>query len=152
MHVFKRVVIPLDGSELAERTLPYVANLVKTGCAEGVTIVSVIEAFDSPYVGVEPAFAGDGYPELGKRALAGAREYLDATQMRLASQGLTVDTRVLKGVPAIAIVDFAKSNGADLIVIGTHGRTGLGQLMLGSVANKVVHSAPCPVLLVRPES
>lgn len=150
--MFKRVVVPLDGSELAERTLPYVVNLVKTGCAEGVVIVNVVEPFDSPYVGVEPAFAGDAYPELGERALANSKEYIEGIRVRLASQGLTVDTRVLEGIPAAAIVDFAKSSGSDLIAIGTHGRTGLGQLMLGSVANKVVHSAPCPVLLIRPES
>jgi nucleotide-binding universal stress UspA family protein len=64
-------------------------------------------------------------------------------------QGLAAEPLVLRGVPYAAIAEAARSVGADLVVLGTHGRTGVQRLLLGSVAAKVISTAPCPVLTVR---
>jgi nucleotide-binding universal stress UspA family protein len=64
--------------------------------------------------------------------------------------GLPVDTVLLAGAPADALVDFLRDRGFDLVVVATHGRRGVRRLVLGSVAEHVVRSAPCPVLVYRP--
>jgi nucleotide-binding universal stress UspA family protein len=69
---------------------------------------------------------------------------------RVTAAGLVGDMVVVHGVPFQAILETASSQQVDLIVMGTHGRTGLRYVLLGSVAEKVVHLAPCPVLVVRP--
>jgi universal stress protein A len=70
----------------------------------------------------------------------------------LATHGFIVDTAVITGPPARAIVEHASAGHFDLIVMGTHGRTGLSHALLGSVAERVVQKAPCPVLTVREAS
>ena len=74
---------------------------------------------------------------------------LAAATPELARRGLAVDTRVTRGDPRFAVVDEAKAWGADLVVVGSHGRTGLSRLFLGSVASHVVAHAPCSVLVVK---
>jgi len=68
---------------------------------------------------------------------------------RLARQGVRAHTVMLRGTPALRIIEEAKKRRADLIIMGTHGRTGLEHLLLGSVAERVVRLSPCPVLTVR---
>jgi nucleotide-binding universal stress UspA family protein len=68
---------------------------------------------------------------------------------KYAGSGVTIETRVLEGSPSSALLDVAKNTGADLIVMGSHGRTGLKKLWLGSVAESVVQEATVPVLIVR---
>ncbi len=81
--------------------------------------------------------------EAATRALAEWRDRADAG-------GVEVDVRVAPGMPSETIVAVAQEIAADLIVMGTHGRTGLGHVMLGSVAERTLRAAPCPVLTVRP--
>ena len=68
---------------------------------------------------------------------------------RARKSGIRVEAKLLEGVPAEQIVCMARRRDSDLIVIGTHGRTGLGRLLMGSVADRVLRFAPCPVLTVR---
>jgi nucleotide-binding universal stress UspA family protein len=68
---------------------------------------------------------------------------------RVQQAGLQGDSVIVEGVPFQAIIDTARDSGADLIVMGTHGRTGLTHVLMGSVAEKVVRLAPCPVLVTR---
>ena len=82
------------------------------------------------------------YQEEGEAALAEARRLLDAA-------GVPYSTRVLVGPVAETLVEHAAAQGCDLIVVGSHGRSELGNLLLGSVATKVLHLAPVPVLVVR---
>jgi nucleotide-binding universal stress UspA family protein len=81
-----------------------------------------------------------------------ATTYLADLKGKLETEGVKVQTEVLEGVPREAITDYAKGNDVDLIVIGTHGYTGMKKLMFGSVALRVLHDAHSPVLLIRPES
>jgi nucleotide-binding universal stress UspA family protein len=99
--------------------------------------------------------AGEGYipPNVYEDLEASARKYaekkLAALQAKARQAGLRVTTLLLEGVVHEQIVRAAKSKKADLIVIGTHGRTGLAKFFLGSVASRVVTAAPCPVMTVR---
>jgi nucleotide-binding universal stress UspA family protein len=81
--------------------------------------------------------------------LAAAREALDRAIHRLNRPGLTVQPEVGEGVPAEEIIRVARERDVDLIVMGTHGHTGLAHVLLGSICDKVVRRAPCPVLTVR---
>ena len=78
-----------------------------------------------------------------------ARSMLGPVADRLTADGWSVDMAIRQGYPAAVIEREADQFGADLIAVGTHGRTGLGNLMLGSIAERVLHHAPCPVLSVR---
>jgi len=99
--------------------------------------------------------AGEGYipPNVYEDLEASARKYaekkLAALQAKARQAGLRATTLLLEGVVHEQIVRAAKSKKADLIVIGTHGRTGLAKFFLGSVASRVVTAAPCPVMTVR---
>ena len=81
-----------------------------------------------------------------------SRKYLEKIQSELSSEGIKVKTESLEGTPAQTIVDYAEANDVDLIVIATHGYSGLKKLMFGSVALRVLHDSHVPVLLIRPES
>jgi len=83
---------------------------------------------------------------------AGARQTMEACLQRVQQAGLPGQSRLVQGVPWQAIVDTAKDMQADLIVMSTHGRTGFQHLVLGSVAERVVRLAPCPVLVMRPSA
>lgn len=140
--VYERILVALDGSERAERVLPYVAPLAdKFGAS-----VTLLRATTS----VGMVVAGDIDPTpLLEAERQEATAYLAALAARLAEVGLTVSTASPEGPAADALVEHARRTGADLIALTTHGRGGLGRLLFGSVADAVLRHAPCPVLLVR---
>ena len=138
--MFKTIVWANDGSESAEKALPLVKALAKEGGAT-VTIVHVVERVEGigavgiPHRADEPEVQA----QLQKLAAALTEEGINAT---LEIRG-DVGTR-----PAHAVVEVARSRGADLIVAGTRGRTAIGGLLVGSVTSRLLHIAPCPVLVV----
>jgi nucleotide-binding universal stress UspA family protein len=87
--------------------------------------------------------------ELLEGLIAHAERQLAVLKQSASALGLAINTAVVSGRPAHAIVEHAKDGGFDLIVMGTHGRTGLSHAMMGSVAERVVRRAPCPVLTVQ---
>jgi len=103
----------------------------------------------SPFIaGEQPA----SWLELEARARRDARRRLDAAVAAAERAGVAVEGKLVEGAPAEAIVRAARRGRADLIVIGTHGRSGLGRLFMGSVAARVLQLAACPVLTVRGRS
>lgn len=145
----RRIMVPLDGSELAERALPPASALARRASAEVALIQSIYWArmavADYPY-GYGAAI---GDAELLEEAEAGARDYLAGISQRLTREGLTVVTEVRLDPAADAILAGAAEQHADLIVMSTHGRGGLGRWVLGSVADRVLRGATIPILLVR---
>jgi nucleotide-binding universal stress UspA family protein len=83
------------------------------------------------------------------RLIADAKEQLAAVAVKLKGRGLRADVIVRVGHPVRDVVDAARRQAADLVIMGTHGRTGLQHMLLGSVAEGVLRQAPCPVLVVR---
>ncbi|HTE53747.1 MAG TPA: universal stress protein [Kofleriaceae bacterium] len=146
MMNIRKILLPTDfsapskeaqiwGTELARR---YDASLTLFHVYQPVSY-----ALPEGYVLPSASLLADLEVKLGK-SLDEAKAELDATP------GLRVDTSLVQGVPFAEIVRFAREGAYDLIVIGTHGRTGLRHALLGSVAEKVVRKASCPVLTVRP--
>jgi nucleotide-binding universal stress UspA family protein len=151
--MYKKVLVPLDGSDLAECTLSHVKNLSKDGSVGEVTLLNVVKV-DIPWAEMRsenPQVVN--LDEIRKPLFAESKKYLANLESRLASEGVKVKTESIEGHrPAFTITDYAQEKGMDLIIIGTHGFTGLKKLMMGSVASAVLHQSHVPVLLIRPES
>ncbi len=150
--MYKKVLVPLDGSELAECALPHVINMVKDGSVGEVTVLNVYKVDLAP-VGAKGYSQGINVNQIRKSMFTASSDYLADVKSRLGSEGIQVETVSREGArPAETIADYAKENGIDMIVIATHGYTGLKKLMLGSVALGVLQESHVPVLLIRPDS
>jgi nucleotide-binding universal stress UspA family protein len=152
--MYKSALVPLDGSALAECTLSHVKNLFKDGSVGEVTLLNVVKV-DLPWA----VMGSDQYPKgidinaIREPLFVASRRYLANMESRLVSEGIKVKTESLEGNrPADTITEYARKECMDIIIIGTHGHTGLKKLMMGSVAFGVLHQSHIPVLLIRPES
>ena len=137
--MFKKILVPLDGSKLAEGILPQVEQLAKIHGSE-VTLLRV--ALEHIFEGTDPI-------EHQVKMVREAENYLAKVEANLKKTGLKVNSVVRYGQDAQEIVDHARERGFDLIAMYTHGRTGIKQWVLGSVANKVLGASSVPVLLCR---
>lgn len=149
---YRRILVGLDGSATAERALPSVEALAREHDAT-VTLMQVVTPIESM------VFAGTVLEPMSTRRYADlvaanieardrAIEYLEELGDGLADTGISVEHAAPEGTPARVIVDEARRRDVDLIVMTTHGRSGLGRLVFGSVAEDVLRNAPCPVLLI----
>ena len=144
--MFKKILIPLDGSKLAERALA-VAKTLGQGMDSELLLLSITIPHQ---IVAEVSGVSVLYLEQAKeRSRQELSEYLQTVQRTVADLPCTVHVVVKEGDPASAIVDTAAEEGMDLIVMSTHGRSGFTRWMMGSVATKVLHVADCPVLVVR---
>jgi len=145
--MYNRILVPLDGSELAEQVLPGVIELANCTGAE----IVLIRVPDFPvYEYLMPA--ADLTTPMQELARDQASQYLDRVSSDLRATGLHVRTQVVyDGAVYSTILETAKEMKVDLIAMSTHGRSGLARLVMGSVADDVVHHAELPVLLVRPQ-
>lgn len=155
--VFGRMLVALDGSQLAEQILEPAAALAGATKAE-VTLLRVVQQWtlDSNVLhsrrmsGIRPALLTQ-LQEVDRQEWQRAEDYLNRLTERLRQRSLNVQTRVISHVrPATAILDDASAHGVDLIALATHGRGGLKRLLVGSVADKVLRGATTPVLVYRP--
>lgn len=142
--MFKKILVPLDGSEIAAKILPKVVDLAKVMKAK-VTLLHVC------YSGVG-AFAGEASPATIRKEEAQEQKFCDrflaTSGKELKDQGLEVNWTCQDGVPAREIVAYAQNNGYDLIALGTHGAGEVAWYM-GGVADRVATHATVPVLLFR---
>jgi len=143
--MYERVLIPLDGSEVAEQILPFAEKVAGPLDAE-IALLRVVEPI-SP--GEALAAGGVVAPDAFLLRELDAKRYLMNVERQLTEKGLRVRTRVLLGPAADEIVAAAGTLGADLIAMTTHGRSGMGRLLFGSVAEAVLHAAQVPVLMIR---
>ncbi len=134
-----RILLPLDGSPMAESILPQAQRLLEKRDAELILVraVHLIPATDVDY--------GLLVAELQEQA----EKYLGTIEKRLRAEGLRVRSVAMQGPPADVITEVAQTDKASMIVMGTHGRTGLARLLFGSVTELVLRRAKCPVFLVR---
>ncbi len=148
--MYQKVLVPLDGSELAECALNHVKAMAKSGLAGEVTLLNVVK-IDVPWA--ELYGKNFNINTIRESLFASARKYLAGVESRLSTEGITVKKEVIESNrPAGAITEYARKNGIEMIVIATHGYTGMKKLMLGSVALSVLHDSHVPVLLIRPEA
>jgi len=145
--MYQKIMVPLDGSKLAECVLPHLETVAR-GCAvPDIVLVRVVPPA-SPTVGdyaLDPAQVR----RIDEENKTVAEEYLHNTAKQLAVGESRVSTQVLIGREAESLADFATKNGFDLIIIATHGRSGVSRWVWGSVADRVLRSACVPVLMVR---
>lgn len=151
----RTMLIPLDGSKLAESVLPHVEALAKQRGAELVQIV-LLRVTEEPFITSD-------YPEASMQLTweehvrrikehfgQKAERYLVEVQQRLAKAGLNVRSEVLMGKPADEIISYAHNNHPNLVVMATHGYSGINRWEYGSVADKVLHGVTSPIFMVRP--
>jgi len=126
---FRKILVPLDGSEIAEKAIPYAraASRKRESTVTLLTVIGASEERDQPM-----------------------EAYLAEKAEALESEGVRVSTAVARGEPAREIVEFADENAMDLIVISSHGYSGIKRRIIGSVAQEVLHGTCVPVLLVKP--
>lgn len=134
----KRILVPVDFSDCSKKALKYALPLASQFDAE-LTLLHV----------VQPAQGVPEMPSLDVQVLAAAEKSLEALRSTLPAAVASSNSVVREGNPYAEIVAAAKELDADLIVLSTHGRTGLAHVLLGSTAEKVVRHAGCPVLIVR---
>ncbi|HZS92289.1 MAG TPA: universal stress protein [Chloroflexota bacterium] len=148
--MFQRIMVPLDGSELAERALPLAGQMAK---AMGATIY-LVRAVEAPAMWLAAPAAvyvpPTVYDDLLKNETEEAVSYLNRVREQLESSGLHVRADQCEGNPAVALLDYESAVNADLVVMCSHGRSGLSRFALGSVADRLVRHGTVPVLLVRP--
>jgi nucleotide-binding universal stress UspA family protein len=146
-EAFKRIVVPLDGSTLAEQILPRVMALATIEDAEITLLNVLIPQSHSQKEDVDPSLPW------WDKDIAVARSYLFRIASRLRRNGLAVTTDIVIGENvASAIGDFASRERADLIAIATHGRGGLARMLRGSVAAAVMHSGRMSMLVLKPDN
>jgi nucleotide-binding universal stress UspA family protein len=142
--MYKRALVPLDGSSVAEAIIPFILDIAGPLDME-VVLLRVVEPI-APMV-----IEGSRHVEVEdiEARRTDAEEYLAPVAVELRNKGVRVESRVRRGNPADEIVAAAREAGADLIAMSTHGRGGLGRLMFGSVAQAVLGHVDMPVLLMR---
>ncbi|GHO80191.1 universal stress protein UspA [Ktedonobacter sp. SOSP1-85] len=146
--MFQQILVPLDGSPLAEGALPVTVRLARIsgGTITLLQVADVSYAYLS-YGVMQPA----AMHAILNSSLANASNYLDALLRRPDLAGVTLKKQVVLGNPATVILSMINTLSADLVVMSSHGYTGVKRWVLGSVAEKVVHHAPVPVLILRDE-
>jgi nucleotide-binding universal stress UspA family protein len=135
----KRIMCPIDFSEYSDAALRYASSLAQEAGAK----LYLVHVDDSqvPYdAGYAAYIAPPSNPEVLQQRLE---------EKRPSIEGVEYEHKLLFGHPADGIVEFAQEHDVDLIVLGTHGRTGVARLLMGSIAEAVVRRAPCPVLTVK---
>lgn len=145
--MFQKILVPLDGSALAEQALEPALRLAES--AHGELLLLSIPYLKYMFVS-EPAGYGLLWPNQSRAHTHHELDaYLQSLQSQYAATGFTWTSHISQGDEASVIVDTAVSQNVDLIVMSTHGRSGFSHWYLGSVTEKVLQSAPCPVLVIR---
>ena len=144
----RSILLPTDFSDCARRAVPVAAEMARLLGAR-VVCLHVVEPVAQP-VGWTPLAEPLPDAELGERLEESAARDLPAFSKSAEFEGLDVEDLIARGDPASEIVRAAEERGAGLIVISSHGRTGLGRILFGSTAESVVRHARCPVLVVKP--
>jgi nucleotide-binding universal stress UspA family protein len=141
--VFEQILVPLDGSQLAECVLPHAVAMARAFQSR----LLLLQAVECPQAEADPVRTVD--PLHWQVHKTEAQAYLDAIAVRLQETGLTVEEHLVEGEPAERIVQFAQDQNVDLILLSSHGFSGLSRWNVSSVAQKVIFQAYKPVMIVR---
>lgn len=143
--MYKKMLVPLDTSGFAECVLDHVKEIATTRAIPDVVLLTVIEPVSSQTV----AYMGPAaVKEAEEREIAGATQYLEKVKTSLALGRSNVSIVVEMGLATQVILDFVEKNGVDIVVLSSHGRSGVSRWLLGSTADRLVRRCPVPVFLV----
>ncbi|MCD6358912.1 MAG: universal stress protein [Dehalococcoidia bacterium] len=151
--MYQKIVVPVDGSELAEGVLSQVATMTE-GCSQGeVVFLRIVERVSAPVNGGYYALGKASWLKVEEDARARAEEYMKDLKGRVDYGRVKVSCEVIAEVASRDVADqiaaYVKKSGADLVVISTHGRSGISRWAWGSVADRLLRSISVPVLMVR---
>jgi nucleotide-binding universal stress UspA family protein len=141
--MFKKILVPLDGSHFAENALEYAEDLARKYGAE----IILVRACFAPVAILGPGDMAT-MPAPANYEEDAAREYLAKMRDRVAQHGVSCETVALVGDPSEGVIEMSAEKGADLIVVTSHGRSGFKRFLMGSVAERIARHAPCPVLII----
>ena len=153
--MYANIMVPLDGSDLAECVLPHVEKLIASGLVRTVALVRVIEPAPTRFDDTAALSSAsrdqiiEGTRFIEEKRKSDASAYLETAAGRLKSNSVQIRTEVLFGRVADSLAEFTETNGIDLIVIATHGRSGISRWVRGSVADRVLRFSRVPVLMVQ---
>jgi len=145
--MYKKILVPLDGSPLAECVIPHIEAIAKP-CGSKVELISVVEPVEIPTRG-QIAVNDDDLKKINNEAKKETHKYLDSISDRLNRSEIKNSHVILMGKPAESLIEYAANNDIDLLIMATHGRSGLTKFFWGSIAEKVLRSINIPVLLVK---
>jgi len=146
--MYQHVMVPLDGSELAECVLPHVRTIA-LGCdVVKVTLVRVAEPLHIRS-GMEVRIPPKEKQRLEKGSMDKARDYLEHIVKSLKEEGVAAQSEVLHGDVVDKLIDYANMNEVDLIIVSTHGRSGVSRWVWGSVTDRILRAACVPVTMIR---
>jgi len=143
--MYKKMLVPLDTSDFAECVLNHVKEIATTRAIPDVVLLTAVEPISSQtmaYMGPAAVKAAE------EKELAGATQYLERVKTSLALQRSNVSLVVKMGLATQVILDFVEKNGVDIVVLSSHGRSGVSRWLLGSTADRLVRRCPVPVFLV----
>ncbi|MGA2368476.1 MAG: universal stress protein [Dehalococcoidia bacterium] len=147
--MYKNIVVTLDGSELAETAVEH-AETIARGCQDPqITLLRVIEPVRIPYGEATPGLSIPQLGQLEKDEKAKAEKYLNKIAAKLTVSGIKTSVKIMNGPAAETIADFVDKSQVDLVIMATHGRSGLSRWVWGSVADRILHGVCVPVLMVR---
>jgi nucleotide-binding universal stress UspA family protein len=143
--IIHKILAPLDGSDIGEAALPYAEMLATNSGA----LISLLQVVSPPGTVEASLLGGPDWRKFVKAMHDAGEDYLKNIAARLSGKEIKSTYEVITGDPADKIVEYANDKKANLIAMSTHGRTGLTRWVLGSIADKVLHGARIPILLVR---
>jgi nucleotide-binding universal stress UspA family protein len=146
--MYQKILVPLDGSPLAECVFPHVEALAGGCKVKEVVLARVAEPFRQPTPS-EYVIKPEDVIRINEEIRGEAEKYINQAKAKVNLKGVEVNTAVLRGNPAETLAEYSSKNGVDLIVIATHGRSGVSRWVWGSVADRILRSACIPVLMVR---
>ena len=148
--MYKKILVPLDGSELAECVLPHVQTIAEAKGVQSVIFVRVTEPLSiTPVRGETGWMTEEQMKDVDDKSKAVAESYLDKLVGGLNYGKVSIQKDVLVGRAADQLAEYAKKNDVNLIIVATHGRSGVSRWVWGSVADRLLRSAHVPVLMVR---
>lgn len=144
---YQKIVVPLDGSGWSESAIPHAVDIARDNGAE----IVLLHVFRPPAYEFTDQLALAGQSDQLDQARQQAKQYLMALRNQLREQGIKVHVQFIEGVGvANLICDYINNDGADLVVMSSHGRSGLRRFIFGSVAQQVMQGIDVPVMIVRP--
>jgi nucleotide-binding universal stress UspA family protein len=147
MVMYQKIMVPLDGSQVAECVIPHIETIAGKSDAS-VELVTVIEPLEIPTRG-KIALSDDEIKQIDAEGRKEAHKYLDQVSARLKQSGVNARAVLLTGKAADSLVRYANNNAVDIIIMATHGRSGISKLFWGSVAEKILRATAIPVLLIK---
>ena len=142
---FKNILVPYDASGYSERAFKKALEIAEKDDSK-ITVVTVIQGVYAASIG----FASKVDQKIIQKQIKTADKFITKLKLAAKKKGIAFSLKILQGSSIVkTLVNFMNSRKFDLVVMGSHGRTGFSQLVLGSVANGIVHHVKCPVMIVK---